>query len=135
MRQHDNKPFQAMLTRARRGLLNNDDVAILNSKVAVTILILNPDEQVVIVQRNATRYTINWIQIKRFAKAHNRDVIIFPSEHSRTKKDGGQIVDDTDLLTIQNGEGTCIGPSILYYCKGMPACLLTNMNTQLGMVN
>ncbi len=61
MRQHDDKPFQAMLTRARRGFLNNDNVAILNSKVAVTIPILNPDEQVVIVQRNATRHTINRI--------------------------------------------------------------------------
>ncbi len=50
MRQHDDKLFQAMLTRVRRSLLNNDNVAILNSKVAVTIPILNPDEQVVIVQ-------------------------------------------------------------------------------------
>ncbi len=124
-----------MLTRARRGLLNNDDVTILNSKVAVTIPILNPDEQVVIVQQNATQYTINRIQIKRFVKAHNRNVIFFPAEHSHTKKNGGQIVDDTDLLTVQDGERTCIGPGILYYCKGMPAYLLTNMNTQLGMVN
>ncbi len=116
-----------MLIRARRGLLNNDDVAILNSKVAVTIPILNPDEQVVIVQQNATRHTINRIQIKRFAKAHNRDVILFLVENFCTKKDGGQIVDDTDLLTIQDGEG-CIGPDILYYCKRMPTCLLTNMN-------
>ncbi len=49
MRQYDNKPFQAMLIRARRGLLNKDNVAILNSKVEVMIPILNPDEQVVIV--------------------------------------------------------------------------------------
>ncbi len=124
-----------MLTRARRGLLNNNDATILNSKVAVTILILNLDEQVVIVQRNATRHIINQIQIKRFAKAHNRDVILFPTEHSCIKKDGGQIVDDTNLLTVQDGEGTCIGPGIMYYCKRMPACLLTNMNTQLDMVN
>ncbi len=88
MRQHDDKSFQAMLTRARRGLLNNDDIVILNSKVAVTIPILNLGEQVVIVQQNTIRHTINRIQIKRFAKAHNRDVILFPTEHSRTKKDG-----------------------------------------------
>lgn len=43
-----------MPTRVRRGLLNNNDVAILNSKVAVTVPILNPDEQMVIVQYNAT---------------------------------------------------------------------------------
>ncbi len=49
MRQHDDKTFHAMLTKARRGLPNNDNVDILNNKVAVTISILNPDEQVVIV--------------------------------------------------------------------------------------
>ncbi len=49
MQQYDNKLFQAILTRARRSLLNNDNVAILNSQVAVTIPILNPDEQVVII--------------------------------------------------------------------------------------
>lgn len=120
MRQHNNKPFQAMLRRARKGLLNNDDVAILNNKVAATIPIHNADEQVVIVQQNAIRHTINRIQIRRFAKANNRDVILFPTQHARTKKDGGQIVDDTDLLTLQDGKGSCIGPSLLYYCRGMP---------------
>ncbi len=38
-----------MLMRGRRDLFNNDDVAILNSEKAVTIPILNPDEQAVIV--------------------------------------------------------------------------------------
>ncbi len=33
-----------MLTRARRGLLNKDNIAIVNNKVAVTIPILNADE-------------------------------------------------------------------------------------------
>ena len=38
-----------MLTRARKDLFNNNNIAILNSKVGVTILILNPDKQIVIV--------------------------------------------------------------------------------------
>ncbi len=104
-----------MLTRAKRGLFNNDDVVILNSKVVVTISIQNPDEQVVIVQGNATRHTINRIHIKRLAKAHNRDVILFLAEYLCTNNDGSQIVNDTDLLTIQDGEKTCIGPGILYH--------------------
>lgn len=87
-----------------------------------------------ILQQNATRHTINRIQIKQFAKANNRNVILFPSEYSHTKKDGSQMVDNKDLLTVQNGEKTCIWPGILYYCKKICACLLTNMNTQLGMV-
>lgn len=55
--------------------------------------------------------------MKRFAKADNHDVILLPVEHLLTKKDDGQIVDDTDLLIVQNGEETCIGPDILYYYK------------------
>ncbi len=74
--------------RVGRNLFNNDDVAILNSKITMMISILNPNEQVVIVQRNAIQHTINRIQIKRFAKAHNRDIILFPTKYSRTKKDG-----------------------------------------------
>ncbi len=49
IQQYDNKLFQAMFTRARKDLLNNDNIIILNSKVALTIPILNPDEPVVIV--------------------------------------------------------------------------------------
>lgn len=44
MRQHDDKSFQAMLTKARKDLLNNNDVVILNNKVAITISILNPEK-------------------------------------------------------------------------------------------
>ncbi len=43
---------------------------------------------------------IDRIQIKRFAKANNRNVILFLAEHCRTKKDGDQIVNDTDLLNV-----------------------------------
>ncbi len=98
-----------ILTRVRRGLFNNDDIAILNSKLAVTIPDLNPDEQVVIVKQNATWHTINRIQINKFATAHNCDVIFFLAKHLCTKKDSSQIVDDTNLLTVQDGERTCIG--------------------------
>ena len=49
MEEYDAKLFQAKLTRARIGLLNNDNIAILNSKVAVRIFILNLDKQVIIV--------------------------------------------------------------------------------------
>ena len=121
--------------QARKNLFNNNNIVILNSKVIVMIPILNPDKQVVIVQQNATQHIINRIQIKWFAKTNNRNVILFPIEHMYTKKDGGQIVDNTNLLTVQDGEKIYIGPGILYYYEKMPACLLTNMNTQLGMVN
>ncbi len=89
-----------MLTRARQGFLNVDDTTILNSKVVVIIPILNPNEYIVMVQQNAIWHTINRIQIKRFAKANNRDVIFFPVEYCHTKKYDGQIVNNIDLLNV-----------------------------------
>lgn len=59
IRQHDNKSFQPMLTKARRGFLNNNNIAIPNNEVVVTIPILYLDKQVVIIQQNTTRHTIN----------------------------------------------------------------------------
>ena len=79
MRQHNDKLFQAMLRRAKKGLFNNNNVAILNNKIEAIIPIYNADEQVVIVQQNTTQYTINQIQIRRFAKANNCNVILFPA--------------------------------------------------------
>ncbi len=116
-----------MLTRARKSLFKVNDITILNSKVVVTIFILNPNKHVVMVQQNATRYTIHRIQIKRFAKANNCNIIFFSMEHCHTKKNDSQIINDTDLLNIQDGDRS-IGQIILYYYKKMPACLLTNLS-------
>lgn len=135
IQQHNDKPFQAILRRVKKSFLNNNNIAILNNKVAATISIHNTDEQVIIVQQNTIQYTINQIQIRQFAKTNNCNVILFFIQHSCTKKDKGQIVDNTDLLTEQDDEGICIEPGILYYCREMVACLLTNLNTQLGIVN
>lgn len=123
-----------MLIKARKSLFNDNNVAILNSKIAITIPILNPNKQVVIIQQNTTRHKINWIQIKRFAKTNNRNIILFPTKHLYTKKNGNQIVNDIDLLTVEDNKKTCIRPGILYYYKEMFACLLTNLNIRLGMV-
>ena len=41
-----------MLTRARKNLFNINNITILNSKVAVIISILNPNDHVVIIQQN-----------------------------------------------------------------------------------
>ncbi len=49
MQQYDDKLFQEILTRARRNLLNNDNIIILNSKVVIMILILNLDKHIVII--------------------------------------------------------------------------------------
>ena len=135
MGQQNNKVFHNLLTRARKGLLNNNNVDTLNNRIASSIPIDNVDKNEVIVQQNATRHIINRLQINRFAQANRRDVIIFLGQYTRTRKEGGQVVENKELLTIQDGEGKCIGPGLFYYCRGMPTYLLSNVCTKLGMVN
>ncbi len=51
------------------------------------------------------------------------------------KKDGGNLIQHEQLFEAQDGEGNCTGPGLLLYCRGMPACLLANQCTPLGIVN
>ena len=144
MRQHNDKVFHSLLTRARKKLLKNDDVDIFNSRIAYSILTNNINKNIVIVKQNKTRHIIIYI-VKRvwgwdrgwgwIWTVYGQDVTLFPGHHFRTKKKGGQIVKNKELLTIQDGEGNCIEPRLLYYYGEMPACLLLNIYTKLGMVN
>ena len=68
------------------------------------------------------------------AKANNCNVIFFATDHCHAKKNDDQNVNDTNLLNVHHGDGS-ISPGILYYCKKMPACLLTNFSTQLDIFN
>lgn len=43
-----------MLIKIRKSFFNNNNIAILNNKIVVTISILNLNKQVVIVQQNTT---------------------------------------------------------------------------------
>lgn len=83
-------------------------------------------DTIIIVQKNKTCHLINRLQIEKFARANNRDIIIFPEEHYQMKKDSRNLIKHELLFEAQDGEGNCIGPGLLFYCKGMPACLLAN---------
>ncbi|WP_375449089.1 AAA family ATPase [uncultured Nostoc sp.] len=135
MRQRSDLAFQAMLKRARHSLLNVEDVNSLNARVATHLPDSDFADTIIIVQKNKTRHLINRLQAENFARSHNIDLILFPTEHSRNKKDGGNLIQHEDLLGIQEGEGNAAGPGILYYCKGMPAIVLANQCTPLGIVN
>ena len=71
MRQRNDKFFKAMLTIAKISLINNNNVAVVINKVAITMPIYNRYGNIVIIQRNAIRYTINKLQVEYFAKANN----------------------------------------------------------------
>jgi hypothetical protein len=40
-----------------------------------------------------------------------------------------------ELLAIQDGEGSAKGPGLFLYTRGMPATILLNVCTPLGLVN
>lgn len=82
MRQQNDKAFHNLLTRARKRLLNNDNVDIINNRIVSSIAINDVDKNVVIVQQSATRQIINRLQTKHFAQANRRDIILFHNKHS-----------------------------------------------------
>lgn len=135
MRQQSDPIFTQLLRRARMGALTQADVSKLNEKVVTGLTLSDPLNNIVIVQRNKTRHLINRLQIERFARSVGHDIVIFPAQHSRTKREGGEAILQKDLFSIQDGDCGATGPGLLYYCKGMPVALLTNMCTALGMVN
>lgn len=63
MWQHGHKLFQEILIRARIGLLNNNNIAVFNSKIAILMLIQDTLANIVVVQQNTIWYTINRVQL------------------------------------------------------------------------
>lgn len=54
-----NKPFQVIVIKAKIGLFNNGNVAMIYSKVVTKMHIQNIPQNSVVVQWNTTQYTIN----------------------------------------------------------------------------
>ena len=111
------------------------NVSILNKKVVTGLTLSDLLNNIVIVQQNKTKYLINCLQIERFARSVCHDIVIVLAQYSRTKRERGKVILQKDLFSIQDGDRGATGPGLLYYCKGMPVALLTNMCTALGMVN
>ena len=134
MRQQGDIVFQQLLKRARTGRLTQEDVDLLNSKVAEELPTSNDLSSVVVVQTNAKRHLINRHQIYVMAREKSQDVYIFPASHTRSKIRGGNLVSGKKLFRVQDG-GTITGPGLLYYTEGMPTAVLSNVCTLLGLVN
>ncbi len=81
MRQKTDLPFQEMLRRARDGRLGSPDVEALNQRLAMELLTTGAMDTVLVVQKNKTRHLINRLQIEMFARANNREIIIFLEEY------------------------------------------------------
>ncbi len=103
-----------MLKCARNDLLNLADVNTFNTRVATHIPNSDFNDIVVVIQKNRIRHLINCLHAQNFAFSQNLDLIFFPVEHSRNKKDGGNLIQHNDLLDVQEGDGNAIGPGILH---------------------
>src|SRR5438552_13458556 len=89
----------------------------------------------IIIKLNSLCHHINHTQMEHFARSRSQNIYIFPALHSRTKSVGPSLLSLEHLLQ-QFDKGTAIPfPGLLLYTKNMPAILLTNTCSALGLVN
>ncbi|OQE05196.1 hypothetical protein PENVUL_c026G03564 [Penicillium vulpinum] len=137
MRQTEDLQYRSLLTRARSGTLTYNDVLTLNSKVITSLDSLDLQEATSITKLNALRHVINCFQVERFARAKVQKIFVFPALHTRTKSSNATNLRlrTDDLLSLPE-QGTKIPfPGLLLYTASMPAIILTNICTPVGLVN
>ncbi len=122
------------MKRACIGSLTQEDVNLPNSKIAKELLISNNLSSVVVVQSNAEKHLINCHQIYNFAKEKSQDVYIFPVSYTRSITRNENLVTSKKLFQVQDG-GAVAGPGLLYYTKGMPIAILSNVCILISLVN
>jgi hypothetical protein len=137
MRQSKDSLFYDLVCRARQATLTEDDLSFLNTKV-ITSLILRPlDDATNVVKRNAYRHQVNRIRIEEFARNRHQKILVFAALHTRTKcttSTNARLYAE-DLLE-QPDQGTKIPfPGLFLYTTNMPAVMLSNVCTLLGLVN
>lgn len=84
--------FQSMLERAREENLNSRDVEALNRRLVIELPISNTLDIVIVVQKNKSCLVINQLQITKFVRENNQDIIIFPGKHYQTRKDDKNLI-------------------------------------------
>lgn len=67
--------------------LTQADILILNEKIVTSLTLSDPLNNIIIVQCNKIKYLINCLQIERFAYFVSHNIVIFPAQHSHTKKE------------------------------------------------
>ena len=77
---------------------------------------------VIIVQKNKICHFINCLQIEKFARINNRDIIIFPTKYYQIKKDSYNFIQHKLLFEAQDKEENCTKLGLLFYYRIMPAC-------------
>ena len=135
MRQAEDPAFRDLLGRARAATLTEDDLALLNSKTATSLLSPDLENATTVVKFNVLRHHVNRLQMEHFARTRSQRIYVFPALHSRVRTTGPSRLYAEHLLQ-QTDQGTRIPfPGLFLYTPEMPAILLTNICTALGQVN
>jgi hypothetical protein len=137
MRQSEDAPFHDLLSRARTGTLTEGDRTFLNSKTITSLISPQLEDATTVVKLNSLRHQVNRVRIEQFARTRSQNVFIFPALHTRTKSTGPiNLRLRADDLLQQPDQGTKIPfPGLFLYTPNMPAVVLTNTCTLLGLVN
>jgi hypothetical protein len=137
MRQAEDPPFRDLLARARSGTLTVDDLTLLNTKVITSLVAPYLENTTTVVKLNALRHQVNRTQMEQFARSRGQKIFAFAALHTRTKSTGPRNLRlrADDLLGLPE-QGTKIPfPGLFLYTPTMPVAVLTNICTNLGLVN
>jgi hypothetical protein len=137
MRQAEDPLFRHLLSRARTGTLTEEDLTLLNAKTIISLNALQLEDATAIVKLNSPPHQVNRVRMEQFAQARHQKIYIFPALHTRTKSTGptNLRLHADDLLGLPD-QGTKIPfPGLFLYTPTMPAAVLTNICTPLGLVN
>ena len=116
--------------------LTKENLNLLNTKVATSLITSKLENTTTIVKLNALRYHINRIKLDHFARSQSQRIFIFPAQHSRVTSASSSNLRVEDLLQ-QTDDGTKVPFQGLLssYTPGMPTIILANICTLLGQVN
>jgi Helitron helicase-like domain at N-terminus/PIF1-like helicase len=135
MRQAQDPGFRDFLDRVRTTTCTEDDVAMLNSKAITSLFTPELEDTTSIVRKNTLRHHLNRIQMEHFARSRGQRIYIFPALHSRTKSTSLSAVHAEELLRLPDQGANIPFPGLFFYTSQMPATVLTNSCTLMGLVN
>jgi hypothetical protein len=138
MRQAEDPLFRDLLTRARSAALTEDDLTLLNTKVITSLV--DPrlqEDSTIVVRLNTLRHQVNRVQMEQFARSRGQKIFAHVLIHTRTKSTGPRNLRlyADDLLAVPEQGMKIPFPGLFLYTPSMPVTVLTNICTNLGLVN
>lgn len=137
MRLSEDAPFRDLPSRARTWTLTDADRSVLNSKTVTSLTSPQLEDVTTVVKVNSMRHQVNRTRIEPFARTRCQNVYIFPALHTWTRPTGpiNLRLRASDLLQQPNQGIKMPFLGLFLYTPTIPAVILTNICTLLGLVN